>query len=972
MFNRILPLALLFSATSLALAQSPRLIQRPPPLMQTAADARPIELQSLSISADISGGMAQTTVRMEFYNPNARQLEGNLQFPLPDGQQVSAFALDIDGKMRPAVPVEKERGRAVFEEIVRGRVDPALLEVTQGNNFKLRVYPILPCKTRTVELTYAGPLTRSAANWLYRLPLAFGEVRNFDLAIRVNDAAEAPQLLANGHELRFERTGGAYEARLQRQNYKAEREIGIQTVASTDARIYRETRLGQSWFLAEIPVAATPVARARARVIGLLWDSSGSGEQRNVGQELAGLDAYFRALGSVQVRLTRLRDRPEAQQVFDIRGGDWSALRRALESTRYDGASALNDWKPEASVDQYLLFSDGLANYGPARAPVLAQHQALFALVSSASSDTGRLAALAERNRGQIIRIDPAAPGRASEALLSAQPRIEQVAATGATDIEAGSGVVEGGMLRIAGRLLADDATVNVTLAAGAAKQTVTLQIRPDSPQHPLAASTWAALRLRALEADPELHRAEIGRIGRRFGIPTRETSLIVLDRLEDYVRYEIEPPQDYLDAWRKLSDLRGGQRSSARVKHLEQVVRHFESRTAWWNTAFPRVAAKPAQERYQPFDKLMAAPSAPVAAPAPAPVEQAFSFKAAPEPERVEITAYSVRRPEMASMLTPQMASAKQMNVSERAPSIGMGLKKWVPNAPYIKRLRDADAASVYAIYLDQKPDYANSSAFYLDAADILLEKRQHDLALRVLSNLAEMDLENRAVLRILGYRLLQAGAPQLAVPVFEKVLRLAGEEPQSYRDLGLALAASGRTQEAIDTLYEVVERPWDGRFPDIETIVLAEINAIVAASPKPLDVRRIDPRLRANLPLDLRVVLTWDADNSDMDLWVTAPDGEKSSYLHRLSSQGARMTNDFTGGYGPEEFSVRRAAPGKYKIEANYYGNRQQVVAGATTLQVRLFTAFGTPRQKEQAITLRLKDRSETVFVGEFDIKP
>lgn len=103
------------------------------------------------------------------------------------------------------------------------------------------------------------------------------------------------------------------------------------------------------------------------------------------------------------------------------------------------------------------------------------------------------------------------------------------------------------------------------------------------------------------------------------------------------------------------------------------------------------------------------------------------------------------------------------------------------MPDAPYIKCLRDADAATVYAIYPDQKPDYANSSAFCQDAADILLEKGQRDPALRVLSNLAETDLENRGVLRMLGYRLLQAGAPQLAVPVFEKVLRLAGEEPQS-----------------------------------------------------------------------------------------------------------------------------------------------------------------------------------------------
>ncbi len=82
--------------------------------------------------------------------------------------------------------------------------------------------------------------------------------------------------------------------------------------------------------------------------------------------------------------------------------------------------------------------------------------------------------------------------------------------------------------------------------------------------------------------------------------------------------------------------------------------------------------------------------------------------------------------------------------------------------------------------------------------------------------------------------------------------------------------------------------------------------------------------------------------------------------------------MTRDFTGGYGPEEFSLRRARPGKYKIEANYYGSRQQVIAGATTLQVKLFSGFGTGRQKEQLVTLRLKEASETVFVGEFDVKP
>jgi uncharacterized protein YfaP (DUF2135 family) len=116
---------------------------------------------------------------------------------------------------------------------------------------------------------------------------------------------------------------------------------------------------------------------------------------------------------------------------------------------------------------------------------------------------------------------------------------------------------------------------------------------------------------------------------------------------------------------------------------------------------------------------------------------------------------------------------------------------------------------------------------------------------------------------------------------------------------------------------------------------------------------------------------VLTWDADNTDIDLWVTDPNGDKAYYGNRLTWQGGRMSLDFTGGYGPEEFSVKRAKPGKYKVEAQYYGDRRQSVTGPTTLQVKLTTKFGSSGQKDQSVTMRLKDRSETVFVGEFEVR-
>ena len=51
-------------------------------------------------------------------------------------------------------------------------------------------------------------------------------------------------------------------------------------------------------------------------------------------------------------------------------------------------------------------------------------------------------------------------------------------------------------------------------------------------------------------------------------------------------------------------------------------------------------------------------------------------------------------------------------------------------------------------------------------------------DLSLRVLSNIAEVDLENAALLRVLAYRLLQTGKTDLACDIFEQVLTLRPEE--------------------------------------------------------------------------------------------------------------------------------------------------------------------------------------------------
>jgi len=161
-----------------------------------------------------------------------------------------------------------------------------------------------------------------------------------------------------------------------------------------------------------------------------------------------------------------------------------------------------------------------------------------------------------------------------------------------------------------------------------------------------------------------------------------------------------------------------------------------------------------------------------------------------------------------------------------------------------------------------------------------------------------------------------------------------------------------------------------WD-RFDEIELIALVELNDLwprakaagVAAWP-------LDPRLEKRLDMDVRIVMTWDADMTDMDLHVLEASDEEAYYGHNLTTIGGKVSRDFTQGYGPEEYSLRRAMHGTYKIKSHFYGSSAADLIGAVTLQVDVYTNFGRPSEKRRSLTFRLTDRKEEFVLGEIEL--
>ena len=961
----------------------PQPSQTPPAWIEAPGAETPVVLERADVEVGIAGGLARTTLLLTLRNPNARVLEGALQFPLQPGQQVTAFALDIDGVMRDAVPVPKQQGRQVFESIERRNVDPALLEQVAGNHFRLRVYPLPARGTRQVRLVIDEPMRRDGDQWRLGLPAGLLSVAP-QVSLHVRGAGKAPVLDGAFSTPRWRHDSDGHRTELQRGDAGSAAGLSLRFPASTASRSYVGMQGDERYVLAELPVAAASKARVLPNHIGLLWDASASGRKRDHVGEFELLDRYFRAMGDGRVELRLLRDRGIHGGSFEVRGGDWNALRKALAAVVYDGATDLADWTPAQGIGEYLLVSDGLQNYGTQAMPALGPSQRLYAMAST-SADATRLAALAESRGGRLVAWQGRAGlDAATQALLSDGMHVVALEGGGVDRLVAQSRWIDDGVLRVAGRLREPVGRIIATVEGAGGRRRIEVPVTSAGIAHAQVPQAWAAWTVAALSAEPERNRAAIARLGNEFSLVTAGTSLLVLDDPADYVRYDIPAPpalQAQVTNFRATSERA---RETSRSERLDKLAADFAGRIAWWERAFPKdarpveVLKKEAEAGAGTLDSVMVtasranerdqaasvAPPPPPPPPASAPADAHAAAADARTLDSVAVVATS-------GAINPVDVSSTASTSITSAPQATIRLQPWEPDSPYARRLRDAPADQLYALYLDERDSHASSTAFYLDVADLLLRRGRRDEALRVLSNLAELQLENRHVLRVLGYRLMQAKAYPLAAQVFRQVLEMAEEEPQSHRDLALALAAVGDRQEAIRHLYDVVSGQWDPRFAEIELVSLNELNQVVATSPTLLDTTFIDRRLLKNMPLDLRVVLSWDSDNSDMDLWVTDPNGERCYYSNKLTYQGGLISDDFTGGYGPEEFVLRDAKPGKYKVQANFYGDRQQVVTGATTLSLRFSAGWGSGHQKDQTVTLRLSGKDETVLVGEFEVK-
>ena len=116
--------------------------------------------KSSDVRAELANGVLRYEVTETFVNRGSGIGEADYMFPLPKGAAFQDLKLSINGEMVSGETMSSAQARQIYEQIVRQRRDPALVEWMGYGLLRARIFPIAPGEEKKVVVRFQSVAER--------------------------------------------------------------------------------------------------------------------------------------------------------------------------------------------------------------------------------------------------------------------------------------------------------------------------------------------------------------------------------------------------------------------------------------------------------------------------------------------------------------------------------------------------------------------------------------------------------------------------------------------------------------------------------------------------------------------------------------------------------------------------------------------------------------------------------------------
>ncbi|HYL20813.1 MAG TPA: VIT domain-containing protein [Gemmatimonadales bacterium] len=524
-----------------------------------------------AVQVAVTGRVARVSVEEWFRNDGALLDEASYLYPLPGEATFSDFSLWQGDRELKGEPMDAAQARSIYEEIVRRKRDPALIELAGHGLVRARVFPIAAGETRKITLRYTQMLDRIGDAWRFRYVAGAGPgaaaPRGFRIA--VDSASRFGDPYSPTHRVTSRHDGDRLEIALADTTARGDFELFLPLARGlVGISLVTNQPVGEDgvFMLLLAPGAGATAMPSVSRDLVAVLDVSGSmsGEKLDQAraalvQLLGGLRAgdRFRVIsfGSGVRRYATGWTPAVADSVRAAQ--DWVRRLDTDGGTNIAGALAEAFAEPprEGALGVIVFLTDGLPTVGetdPERIANQAERGRgpfrVFAFGIGYDVNTYLLDRLTEQARGVTAYIQPGGDIEQAVGALAAKvstPVLTDVAlrADGVElydlqpqslpDLFAGDELVVFGRYRGEGR---GERSVTVTGRRNGREErfTTTARFGDEEQGGEYLQQLWAARKAGALSREIRLHGAnpeivnELKRLALRYGILTEYTSYLV------------------------------------------------------------------------------------------------------------------------------------------------------------------------------------------------------------------------------------------------------------------------------------------------------------------------------------------------------------------------------------------------------------------------------------------------------------
>ena len=535
---------------------------------------------SREVHITLDGRILRYEVTERWTNNGGTIGEADYVLPLPRGAAFEDLALEIDGELVTGEALGAGEARRVYEEIVRQKRDPALVEWIGMGVLRTRIFPIQPGETRTVKVRFRAVAEREGDALRVDVPAPRGagtSDRGTAMLFTWPVSEAFGVVWSPTHRVVVTREGAQRSARVEDANGTVTLLVPVRSNGNAAISVLTHAPVNDDGYALITLTPPAAVRRATARDVTFVIDVSGSMSGGKLEQaKAAGRQLLGSLSGSDRFRLIAFSNDVDefrdgwtaATNAERDRATDWLNALRANGGTNIAGAleRALEADESQGRLALVLFLTDGMPSVGERRAERLAARAAelrggrrVFTFGLGADVNASLLEQVALDGAGTAHFVRPEEDVERVVGVVA--ERLQRPVATNlrvrATGVQLRALQPTGRLDLFAGQELTILARYRMSAigfmgerdASGASRITITGDT-PDGPvtweadaRFPSRRTTdafvgrlWATQRVGWLSAERRKNGAstevdaEIRSLGEKWGIPTELTSYLVLE----------------------------------------------------------------------------------------------------------------------------------------------------------------------------------------------------------------------------------------------------------------------------------------------------------------------------------------------------------------------------------------------------------------------------------------------------------